>query len=89
VSTGEQAEAVTDKSGFDSAGRKWWARAEGDNVIGKSAGLAVCAFLLVRETVAVLMDYEQDDEQGGDQNDVSRSVHVIKGAVDFVHVCIS
>jgi hypothetical protein len=31
------------------------------------------------------MDYEQDDEQGGDQNDVSRSVHVIKNAVDFIH----
>jgi hypothetical protein len=43
-------------------------------------------FLLVRETVAVLVDYEQDDEQGGDQNDVSRSVHVVKDAVDFVHV---
>jgi hypothetical protein len=37
----------------------------------------------------VLMDYEQDDEQGGDQNDVSRSVHVIKEAIDFIHVGIS
>jgi len=46
-------------------------------------------FLLVRETVAVLMDYEQNDEQGGDQNDVSRSVHVVQDAVDFFHVCIS
>jgi hypothetical protein len=46
-------------------------------------------FLLVRKLVAVLMDYEQDDEQGGDQNDVSRSVHVIKEAIDFIHVGIS
>jgi hypothetical protein len=45
--------------------------------------------LLVRETAAVLVDYEQDDEQGGDQNDVSRPVHVVKDAVDFVHVCTS
>jgi hypothetical protein len=44
---------------------------------------------LVRELVAVLVDYEQDDEQGGDQNDVSRPVHVVKDAVDFFHVCIS
>ena len=38
--------------------------------------------------VVVLTDYEQDDEQGGDQNDMSRSVHVIKNAVDFVHLCL-
>jgi hypothetical protein len=39
--------------------------------------------------MAVLADYEQDHEQGGDQNDVSRSVHVVKNAVDFFHVGIS
>jgi hypothetical protein len=44
---------------------------------------------LVREPVAVLADYEQNDEQGGDQNDVRRSVHVVKDAIDFVHVGIS
>jgi hypothetical protein len=36
-----------------------------------------------------LADYEQNQEQGGDQNDVSRSVHVVKNAVDFFHVGIS
>jgi hypothetical protein len=53
---------------------------------GKSAGLSACAFLLVRERIAVLADYEQNHEQCEDQNDVRRSVHVVQHAVDFIHV---
>jgi hypothetical protein len=41
---------------------------------------------LIREPITVLTDYEQNHEQGGDQNDVRRSVHVVQNAVDFIHV---
>jgi hypothetical protein len=43
-------------------------------------------FFLVREPIAVLVDYEQNHEQGGNENDVRRSVHVVKNAIDFFHV---
>lgn len=55
----------------------------------KKAQVLRPAFFLVRERIAVLVDYEQNHEQGGDQNDVRRSVHVVKDAIDFVHVCLS
>ena len=34
----------------------------------------------------MLVDYEQNHEQGGNENDVRRSVHVVKNAIDFFHV---
>ena len=52
----------------------------------QSEGLVTCAFLLVREQTAGLADDQQNHEQGGDQNDVRRSVHVVKPAIDFFHV---
>lgn len=53
----------------------------------RSAGLATCAFfLLARERIAVLADYQQNHEQSSDQNNVRRSMHVVKHAVDFVHL---
>jgi len=42
--------------------------------------------VLTGERIAVLVDYEQNHEQGGNENDVRRSVHVVKNAIDFFHV---
>jgi len=44
--------------------------------------------VLTDEQIEVLADYEQDHEQGSDENYVSRSVHVIEQAIDFVHVSL-
>lgn len=42
--------------------------------------------MLTEEQIKVLADYEQDHEQGSDENDVHRAVHVVEQAIDFVHV---
>ena len=38
--------------------------------------------------MAGLADDQQNHEQGGDQNDVRRSVHVVQNAIDFIHLCL-
>lgn len=52
---------------------------------GKAQVFRPALFLLVRERIAGLADYEQNHEQCGDQNDVRRSVQVVQHAVDFIH----
>jgi hypothetical protein len=41
---------------------------------------------MVRERIDVLADHEQNHEQGSDEDDVRRAVHVVKDAIDFFHV---
>jgi hypothetical protein len=43
-------------------------------------------FFVVREQTSGLADDQQNHEQGGDQNDMRRSVHVVQHAIDFFHV---
>jgi hypothetical protein len=38
------------------------------------------------ERISVLADDQQDHKQGGDQNNVRSSVHVVQDAVDFFHL---
>ena len=38
------------------------------------------------EQIAELADYQQNHEQGCDENDVRRSMHVVQQAIDFVHM---
>jgi hypothetical protein len=46
------------------------------------------ALFVVREQMAGLADDQQNHEQGGDQNDMRRSVHVVQHVIDFFHVCL-
>jgi hypothetical protein len=52
----------------------------------KAQVLRPALFIFVREQIGALANYKQNYEQGGDQNYVRCSVHVIKQAIDFVHV---
>ena len=56
----------------------------GEVGIKASAGLATCAFF-VCERVAVLVGYKQNHEQGGDEDYMRCSVHVVEQAIDFIH----
>jgi hypothetical protein len=60
-----------------------------DPPIKKEAQVLLPAlFVSFREPITVLTEYEQNHEQGGDQNDVRRSVHVVQNAIDFIHLCL-